>query len=75
MTKKEVQEYLSSYKDDDELFVIWWDKEFIDYISGYPITNKEWKIIVDRLDDYGFDNINEVMYGMMQEELSIIRKK
>ena len=46
MTKSEVQKYLSNYKDDEELFVMWWDKEFIDGCSYKPITDKEWKGIL-----------------------------
>ncbi|MAG27160.1 hypothetical protein CMI47_16610 [Candidatus Pacearchaeota archaeon] len=75
MTKSEVQKYLSNYKDDEELFVMWWDKEFIDGCSYKPITDKEWKGILDRLDGYGFGIVNEEIFRAMESELEDIKEK
>ena len=75
MTKKEVQKYLSNYAYDEELFVIWWDKEFLNYDGDNPITKEEWKEILDRLDGYGFDTVNESIFYIMEEELANIREK
>ena len=75
MTKSEVQDYLKNYKDDEELFVMWWDKEFINFDGDNPITDKEWKSILNRLDGYGFDTINENIHYVMEEELANIREK
>lgn len=74
MTKKEIQEYLSQYKDNEELFVMLWDKEFIDYIDDNPVTDKEWNEVVSRLDGYEFEDINESINYTMEEELANIKE-
>ena len=75
MTKSEVQGYLKNYKDDEELFVMWWDKEFLNYDGDNPVTDEEWKNILNRLDGYGFDTTNENIHYVMEEELANIRSK
>ncbi len=75
MTKKEAQKYLSNYAYDEELFVMWWDKEFLNYDGDNPITDKEWKGILNRLDDYGFGIVNEEIFRAMESELEDIREK
>tara|TARA_Y100000296_G_C4963064_1_gene151988 strand:- start:208 stop:435 length:228 start_codon:yes stop_codon:yes gene_type:complete len=65
MTKKEVQKYLSNYKDDEELFVMWWDKEFFDF--DISITDKEWKEILGR--PIEISQLDHVIYRIMEEEV------
>lgn len=75
MTKKEVQEQLSGYQDSDELFVIWWNKNFLDFHNDDQTTDKEWKTIVNKMDSYGFDTVHDQIYDVMTNELNAIRKK
>lgn len=72
MTKSEVQKHLSDYKDDEEFFVMCWDKEFIDFDN--TITDKQWNEVVARLNGYAFENINENMHFIMEEELANIKE-
>ena len=75
MTKKELQEYLSNYKDDKELFVMWWSKEFLSHNIDEPVTDEEWKKVVNNLDDYGFGIVNEEIHRAMENELEDVREK
>ena len=64
MTKIELMEKLAHYKDDDELIVLWWDKDILEYEQEDNMDEwkLEWKKIVKTAECYDFeDSTNEVI--------------
>jgi hypothetical protein len=38
------------YKPDDELFIVWWDKDSAQSITSETLSNEDWTYIMDYLD-------------------------
>ena len=50
-----LKKQLEMYKDDEELFVAYWDKEWVeDLVADQPLTDDEWSEVVNTLDEGEF---------------------
>ncbi len=38
------------YKPDDELFIVWWDKDSAESFAGETLSDENWTYIMDYLD-------------------------
>ena len=76
MRADEAIRHLSSYKPDDELVIVWWDKEWLDQ-SGVSeerkLTEDEWDEVANKFDNEEFvismmaDKIEELAQEIMED--------
>jgi len=74
MKAKDVIKHMKEYNPEDELLVMWWDANVLTYPNDI-VSNQEWNKIIDRTDGYGFDEINNDIYEILEETLFDIRKE
>ena len=43
-----IRSLLNAYRDDDELFIVWWDAAFLKEVTDADLSASEWRTIVDR---------------------------
>jgi hypothetical protein len=67
MTIADLKAYLGGYKDDDQVIALWWNK---DSFIEYNFTDEHWKTIVDKIEDYSFDGIGEMMMMMVMGDIA-----
>ena len=76
MRADEAIKHLSSYKPDDELVIVWWDKEWLDQ-SGVSeerkLTGDEWDELANKFEGEEFtismmaDKIEELAQEIMED--------
>lgn len=76
MRADEAIKHLSSYKPDDELVIVWWDKEWLDQ-SGVSedrkLTEDEWDELANKFEGEEFtismmaDKIEELAQEIMED--------
>ena len=71
MKAKDALRIFESYDSDEEILIWWWDIDC--YIDLHNITKEEWKKVIEKIDEYSFDNISETVDDAIQTELKIIR--
>jgi len=59
--------------ENDEIFMMYWDKDV--FIDSLEMTDKEWKEVVSKLDEYSFDRLSFDLVEAIQDELDEIREK
>jgi len=77
MKVKDAIEYLKEYNPQDKILMMWWDADSLPIAYTYPddiVSNEEWDKIIDITDGYGFDDVNNDVYDILQETLFDIRK-
>ena len=69
MTKvKDAIKMLQEYFDPNESIVIdWWDKSLFEGMHNVVISNDDWEIIVNKMDDHGRDFACEQITNSMSE--------
>jgi hypothetical protein len=76
MKVKDVIEYMKEYNPEDELLVMWWDSDVLyNDLENDPVSKEEWNKIIDKIDGYGFDGINNDIYDILGETLIDIREE
>jgi len=73
MKVKDAIEYLKEYNPQDKILMMWWDADSLTYPDDI-VSNEEWDKIIDITDGYGFDDVNNDVYDILQETLFDIRK-
>jgi len=57
----------------DEIFLMYWNKDV--FIDSMEMTDKEWKEVVSKLDEYSFDGLSFDLVEAIQDELDEIKEK
>ena len=76
MTKKDLIKMIDSLPDNEELFVMLWEKDNFstdDILGDRKITNTEWNYVIKQLDEYSLDSIHEDLTYAVQAELAVLR--
>jgi hypothetical protein len=73
MKIKQAISMLEDYNKNDEIFLMYWDKDV--FIDSMEMTDEEWMQVVTSLDDYSFDGLSYDLVEAIQDELIIIRSK
>lgn len=57
------------YKPEEELFIVWWDKETVGEYSDKDIADEHWTSVVDKLDEdeYLFFAVNSTMEQLINQ--------
>tara|TARA_R100001530_G_scaffold119182_1_gene86345 strand:- start:348 stop:695 length:348 start_codon:yes stop_codon:yes gene_type:complete len=72
MTKKQILKILRDYKEEEQIFCIWWDKDCFEHLD---MTDEEWVKVVYGLDDYSFEDMTGNMLDAVEQELSEIKEE
>lgn len=70
MTKDEAIKHLSHYKENEELIILWYDKDFLNLSAiGYEkeLTEEHWQAVVDKFDGDEFEFVLESLMDKIQE--------
>jgi hypothetical protein len=52
MKVKDALKMLKTYNENEQIHIMFWDKS--PYIDLHNVTDNEWDIVVDKLDEYSF---------------------
>ena len=76
MTKKDLIKMIETLPDNEELFVILWEKDNFttdDILGERKLSEAEWNYVVKQLDEYSFDTFHEDLTLAVQAELTSLR--
>lgn len=76
MTKKDLIKMIKDLPDNEELFVMLWEKDNFttdDILGERKLSEAEWNYVVKQLDEYSFDSFHEDLTLAVQAELTLLR--
>lgn len=64
-----IKRLTETYNLDDDLFIVWWDKESGEAYSDNDLTNEQWASVVEQLDldEYLFHAVNDTITELVGE--------
>lgn len=75
MKIKDINKHFKDYEPDEEVFIMWWDKEDFDESFPKKMTDQEWITVVKAMHNYGFDAMTWDLVGAIEDELETIRNE
>lgn len=70
-------EYLMNYPQDEELFIVWWDKEYAETAQEQDITDEVWSIAIKKTHnlDYWSEATSMCLTDMVEDTLRQTRNE
>jgi hypothetical protein len=71
MKVREALRHLSDYNPDDDLVIVWWDKDWMDNTdSELQLTDEQWEEVTDK-----FDGDAEFQIGLVADQIEEIARE
>lgn len=84
MKVKDINKHFKDYKPDEEVFIMWWDKEDFDGFGAgrsphdvndnRNMSDEEWTKVLKALNNYAFDSTTWELVRAIEDELETIRE-